>query len=771
MRTSKLSRSLSLLAVSASCLPTTDAVKNRDTVLTTYEVNGLRRAPVEQVRVESTATTLTLVLETVTVCEREQRQRVTRWRDHELTTRHPALHALAYAFGLGLGGLGGFVAGEYATSADPADLPINVTDNLHDGTYVGIGLATVGGLLLLSALGTSITSTDTEERVGNIEVPVAGTQHPSECERVPAPMRDLGLVLNTDGRARVYVPVGKTDSSGRIAVPWRTITEHLPANVKPEALVVMGARDAVDAELVRDADLPSLASVIVPLIEDAEGAWTTAIALDTPEAYQAFRNRFPGSPHTPEAEIRSRSAQARRLGRDFDAALASGNFDAASAALETLRVAAEPAVIAAAQARLDGARSAWRVQDLRMKLPELLAQIGRSEDPGPLVAAIRNAIEDVRVADPELSQRADTQLTSARADATARLVRDGQQAAGQRELALAVKRFASAATIAVDPAVVERARKLAFEAAVRTGQTAARQLAKQRKYEDAIAIIERLVPVAEHPNALEADRAAWTTALDRLTASDAERQARVLAQQQQRAERDAAAQAARERRAAEQVERDEAERQRSNAAHAADEQRKADAAARRASQNANDAARVEAARAATEQRRAEAEPKRAQQAAADATRAEVARKAAADEKLAEDERKRREATERLADQVAKAQRAAAPATVQLELPARYATDDALMRLPVPASCKATTTSFYAKPTTCKDCAPRSMSRVDMTCGSLSLTFKRDQNTIWLTCTSDHQSCEDCLDTGRRALATFVESKEQLLVVQGCPKAP
>jgi hypothetical protein len=110
-----------------------------------------------------------------------------------------------------------------------------------------------------------------------------------------------------------------------------------------------------------------------------------------------------------------------------------------------------------------------------------------------------------------------------------------------------------------------------------------------------------------------------------------------------------------------------------------------------------------------------------------------------------------------------------PFTVQFALPARFATDDVLKRLPVPKSCTATIKRFFAKPTTCPTCAPRAMSRVEMTCGTLVFSFLNDQRDVWLTCSGDKQTCQDCLSAGTSALSPFIDAKEKLQVVQSCKK--
>src|SRR2546421_341483 len=91
--------SLSLVVIAAGCLPVTETVRDNDTVLRSFEIDGARAAPQVRVSAESTASLLTLAAESVTTCTRERHDQIKRWHDTERHTNH-ALHGIAYVVGI-----------------------------------------------------------------------------------------------------------------------------------------------------------------------------------------------------------------------------------------------------------------------------------------------------------------------------------------------------------------------------------------------------------------------------------------------------------------------------------------------------------------------------------------------------------------------------------------------------------------------------------------------------------------------------------------------
>jgi hypothetical protein len=562
---------------------------------------------------------------------------------------------------------------------------------------------------------------------------------------------------------------------------------QLPSNIRPEANLVAGAPEKIGASVVGTGPIDALATIVAPASADPEQAWAATLTTDTPESYRVFAQRFPDSTHVVEAAERGKAAQLRVAQQAFDKAIAGEQADQAAEALAQLRSVADAATLASAQERLERLRTGLRTKELQGKFPQLVAAIETSADPGAALAAARAALDTMRVSSPELAARGEDQIVAAQNQATARFVREGREAALRRDFTAATTQFGRAAAVARDASAVEKARAAAFAESVKIGQAEARQLAKDGNFDAAIAIADVLLGASPKARGLASERDRWKAAGERANQA-AERSAAAAAEQARRRDEKAAEAAARDAKLQQERERKEQE---AAAARSRSEQQLADAKARKEQELADAKARKEqelaaakarkeqeaadrkmrddAAKEAAAMKRRTAEEQRAAAKAAEAARVEQQRRDAEVARLKQEEERRQAAAAKLDAQLAKKAAAPLPIVVQFTLPARFATDDVLKRLPVPKSCTASIKRFFAKPTTCPTCAARAMSRVEMSCGAFSFSFLNDQRDVWLTCTGDKQNCADCLAAGNGALSPFIDAKERLQVVQGCSK--
>lgn len=629
-----VARGASLLALLAGCLPVSESVRNQDTIIKSYEVEASRSPGEIRLVTASTNERLELTAEQVVTCTRERKQVVKRYRETERTTDH-GLHGVVYALGV-IGVLGGGAVIADAELADtPDDRRIKIGDDLKASRAVGISAAAAGGLLLVVGIASSVAAADGRKLLGDIEETVPGSQTTAECDRQPAANTEIALAL--PGTPPPIIPLGRTDARGKLVVVWADVVGKLPPGARAEGELVAGALDALRGDAAIGKPLTSLAHVTGPAA-DPEAAWAAAVAANTPEAYLAYRDRFPTSPHAAEAVDRARAANARTALVRFDEALAAGNLDRAAEALATLRANSDPATIAAAQTRFDVARKTARIAAARQQLPALFAAVETAADPAAAFAEAKSAIDAIREADVDEAARAQVQLDELRKRAVARLLREGQDALARRDFAAGAKKFDLATTIAIDVAAVARARAAALATAIKTALRQGRSLARERRYDEAIAIADVLLGVAPGDKGVAAERAGWVAARDRHAKEEAERAAREAA----RAEREAAARARleeqRQRAAEEKAAREAA------AAAAREERRQREEAAK-----AKRLADAEARRRAAEEKRLAAEAERAQrraEAAAKQQAAEQARLAAEAERArARAEEARRQAEE------------------------------------------------------------------------------------------------------------------------------
>ncbi len=730
----------------SSCLPISKHTVHRDSQLKVYEHQEETGERTLLAKTTSTAVALEVSLESQATCHTEQRRVVRRFSKLEKST-NPWVHGALYLVGLGGLGLAGYILYDNLSVDDPADRKFPVGSTLKEGQYTGIGISAAAGVLLLIALGSSAAAVDEMSSPVTLELPVEGSKKVADCKTKPAAGEFVGLVFSTGGVARIYVPVGKTDAAGHVAVSWATVQAQLPPTVRPEANLVAGAPEKIGVALTQNGPIDALTTIVLPAGADPESAWAAAQTADTEEAYRVFVERFPDSTHTPEAITKGKAAGLRGAQVAFDKAIAEEKLEAATEALAKLRVSADPATIAAAQEKLDHTRKVVRGRDAQTKYPQLVSSIETSADPATALADARAALDARREATPDQATRLEEQLTAAQNRATARYVREGREATMKRDFIQSAKQFGIALTIAGTPADVEKQRIAALSDAVKAGQAEARQLAKANNYEGAMAIADALLAVSPNSKALASDRPRWQKASEQARKREEQRVAAAAEAQRKREEREARLAEARAKK-----EQEEAERQ-----------------AKKAQAEADRKAREEAARMAADMKKRQLEEQKAAAKAAAAAKLEEQRRQAELAKQKKEEERRQAAAAKLDAQLQKKAAAQLPFTVQFALPPRFATDDVLKRLPVPKSCTATIKRFFAKPTTCPTCAPRAMSRVEMTCGMLTFSFLNDQRDVWLTCSGDKQTCQDCLSAGSSALSPFIDAKEKLQVVQGCKK--
>jgi hypothetical protein len=756
--------SLSVALLLSSCLPISKHTVNRDSQLKIYEHQEETGERTLLAKTTSTSVALEVTLESQATCHTDQRRVVRRFSKLQKTT-NPWVHGALYIVGLGGLGLAGYILYDNLSVDDPANRKFPIGTSLEQGRNVGIGISAAASLLLMIALGSSAAAVDEMSSPVTLELPVEGSKKVVDCKVKPAGGEFVGLVFSTGGVARIYVPVGKTDAAGHVAVSWATVQAQLPPSVRPEANLVAGAPEKIGIALTQNGPIDALTTIVLPAGADPESAWAAAQTADTEEAYRVFLERFPDSTHAPEAITKGKTAGLRGAQVAFDKAIAAEQLEAATEALGKLRASADAATIAAAQEKLDRTRKTVRGRDAQTKYPQLVAAIETAADPATALADARAALDALREATPDQSARLEEQLTSAQKRATERYVREGREAALKRDFTLSDKKFAIASTVAVSPADVEKQRLAAIKDAVKAGQAEARQLAKAKNYDGAIAIADALLAVSPSTKSLATDRTKWQQAMDRARKLAEQRVAAEAAAQRKREEREAAAQAAKDKAAADAMAREA----RIAEARAKKEQEEAERQAKKAQAEADRKAREEAARMAADQKKRQLEEHRAAEKAAQAAKLEEQRRQAELAKQKKEEERRQAAAAKLDAQLQKKAAANMPYTVQFALPPRFSTDDVLKRLPVPKSCTATIKRFFAKPTTCPTCAPRAMSRVEMTCGTLVFSFLNDQRDVWLTCSGDKQTCKDCLSAGSSALSPFIDAKEKLQTVQGCKK--
>lgn len=724
----------------AACLPLHETVRDEDLVLRAFDAEVVRNPPRFAATTRSSETELQITLLAITECTHGRREVVARARS---TQRHTStwIHASLYALGV-LGGAAGAGLILDSRAATPDDRVAGVGSSLDDGRNIGIGVAAAGGALLLVAIGSSARATDQREILGNQERAVAGSGRKTECDRGPAVGEQLGLVVRPDGAARLHVPLGRTDAGGRLLVSWSQLGTALPAARAATAELVVGAAEV------------SVAQVELPSFVDPERDWAIALETDTFEAYRAYRERNPTSLHAAEAIEKGRIAHAKAAQIRFDAAVSAGELERATEALVALKTFGDPAAVEAAQARLTTLGGARAAQSTRAALLQAMAELDRTDDATKPLADARLAIETIRAQSPELVEAAESDLRTARDRMATRLVRAAQVALDGRDFARADRLYASAADAANDPRTVKKAREATRAAAIRTLRDEARALARAKQYAEAIALAAVVVPPDP---ALARDQASWRAAAQRVASSEEAAERARLAAEAERASREA-------RRQADQEARDRARlaaEQRASERSAKVEQARlaAEQQARARADKIEQERRDRAAKA--EQDRIAGEAERQRKLAAEQA-------AAAEQKRREDEARRTAAAAKLDGAIARAQRPATPATVQLELPLKYVKDDVLARLPVPKNCKATIAQFTGR--SCPTCEARPMSRVDMTCGALGFAFVRDRQHVWVTCTASTMACPDCLAAAQSALAAFETPKDKLRVAQACPKS-
>src|SRR5581483_10106193 len=84
------------------------------------------------------------------------------------------------------------------------------------GAYVIGGLQLAAGAVLLGlGIGTTVRGMNSTKEVGVVDVPVTGTEKVVDCSRKPV-VADVLLVKT----ATASVVLGRTDSRGRLVVPW-----------------------------------------------------------------------------------------------------------------------------------------------------------------------------------------------------------------------------------------------------------------------------------------------------------------------------------------------------------------------------------------------------------------------------------------------------------------------------------------------------------------------------------------------------------------------
>jgi hypothetical protein len=519
-------------ALLAACLPTSEIVHTHDTVLRTREVSSAPEAPVYRMQVADGETRLALTVAQSISCIREKRQSVHRVKETEVTT-NIGLHALVYVLGLAGMGIGAgliYTNAETQTSTDPTMIgsDITSTEDKLEGIALGIGVAAVGTVLFLVATGSSLNALDRESDLGVLEVPVEGSRTLAVCDHGPAAALPLGLVVARPGAASKYIALGQTDARGRLDVAWSAVTAKLPltAAAVDSAGIVAGEQAEVETSLANGVTPTLLAIVALPVHDDPEKAWAVALTANTPDAYRAFRDKFPASPHVADAITRAREATSRVALAEFERTLANNDLDGAARALATLRAEGDPAIAMAAGSRYEALRHSHDLEQVQRELPAALADLDTAADPAMSVATARSLVEQMRALatdDATVAElgAAQAKLTAARAKLTARLVREGTTAYGERDFETGNARFQTALLVTTDAPAVDRARAAAVGAAVQRGHAEARRLAAGGNYNDALDLLDVLSAAAPDDASLAADHAKWDASAKR--AADAER--------------------------------------------------------------------------------------------------------------------------------------------------------------------------------------------------------------------------------------------------------
>jgi len=267
---------LATLATLSACLPITKREFHRDTQLKLYDHEEERGNRTYLAEVSPNPTTLDVAVTSVASCEVEKRRVVRRHTKIEKTT-NKFVHGSLYLVGVGGLGLAGFVLYDNLSVDDPVNRAFPIGSTLEDGQYAGIGISAAAGLLLMIALGSSASAVDYVAPSATVEIPIKRASKLAECGRKAGAGVYVGLVFSTGGVARVYVPIGKTDAAGRVAVSWATVQSQLPSNARPEANLVAGAPEKIGVALMQHGPVDALATVVVPASADPGWErWTRA---------------------------------------------------------------------------------------------------------------------------------------------------------------------------------------------------------------------------------------------------------------------------------------------------------------------------------------------------------------------------------------------------------------------------------------------------------------------------------------------------------------
>ncbi len=720
----------------AGCLSVSSVAHDQDLTIRTFEAAGPHTLANAQLHIEPTATDLTFRLENVFTCTEEHRASVKRWH---VTKRSgsTALHALEYIGGGVIAAMGGLIVYDNRSSTGPADRAIPIGTSVDQGRAAGIGIAGVGGLLLLVGVIDSVRTRDSRDFVGTLDVPVPGPRSTASCELSPASGSEIGLVFTSgDAHTQVYVSLGRTDRQGRLTAAWSSISGFIPAAAKPTADIVMGA----DHVVLDTLEIPSEHRV------DSEAAWRLAVATDTAAAYRAYLAANPASPHVEQAGTRKRVAVTRDAAAEIGSAVAAGDVARAETALTLLRLEGDPASLAEAQASVDALRSKQLALELRRRFGAGLAAIDATPGRASVAAAAQIADEIERL-DAMEGSRSRQALTETRDRVVVRLVKEARELLAKDDLSAGVAKFDVALELAVDPKAVRQVRDPAIKAAIAERLAGARRLARDQSYDQAIDVVDVVTAIAPGNATLVSERRRWVSARDQRARSDDGARQRAAAAKLAREARTEAARVEQERIVGERA-----------VAAATRAEREREAAAKLALEDAERRAKEQAAKDDAARRARETKDRVLDQ----AERRVQEEQDALERKRAAIEAQR--ASNSLAARTGDAR------ALQFELSTAYATEPVLDRIPIPSGCTSVAMAFRRMPSDCgASCTPRAMTKLDMRCAGGTVSLVRDRRYVLVSCDAK-QSCTSCLLVAQTTLATFSRGG-QPTVVRSCPKVP
>jgi len=732
---SHISLALGLALSLTACAPITTTTTSSEVVTGRVERRGAPRIDKLAATLETSTDGLRVRVVEELACEAWEARLVKRTptQNRRVNKAVLALEAAIGIAGLVTGGVWFLDARDETPDTELLLMPVFDRSEQRLISSATLGLGALGGIATIVDM---IAAVDRPQPSVRVEEKVEGSARAVACGSHAAPSVVVGV--RRLGEAQHFA-LGRTSADGEISVGWR----ELPA------ALFEGREVAGTAELVgNDTHMLGVIDLTPGRQAHAEAAWSALGEAATKEDLERFRSRFPGY----RGDALAARLQAVAGTADSGALLVAAQQALGARDLVTARTA-----VAALKGRVPASVFETYAQSL--------AELERGARSGEALAAATNAV--ARAASPDADaaaiDRARKAIEDARtsgSDETKLVELEAKLAIAKKAVALAMTRdaltlppeqaeskLAEAKVLAPTASEVTRAIERNRARLVRAARVAVDNLAKQRRYTEALGELARVEGITGPRDDLHRQRSSIEAAM---RAAERAQEAR----ERERANAEARAEAARQRAEAQESRRVAAQQAREEAQRAARERRElaqAEEQRRRDAKLREDEMRREREAAAASARRAAAE-------AEAAAKLEAARRQ-------KEEQLRAKSIEVIASRASIAQDRKAPKVIEYQLAASFAAQDILARTPVPPTCRATISDLRARVPGAASAEPVAMRRVEMTCSDVALELVKSGERVWARCTN--QTCAECTEMANAALAPFRVGKQPSTVVSAC----